>query len=300
MSEAPAGSRSYTCPWCGHTGTGTELSCPSCGATVDVRQVQSASGWSELPGRRDMAKLQFGHSTCQIEGTYVPVAEMNLAAGDWVYFNHHVLLWMDPGIKLGTMSLAGGWKRLLAGMPLIMANAMGPGHVAFSRDLPGETIALPLQPGQTIDVREHLFMVATWAVGYTWFSTDIWVRTGSGNESKTEYPLGMMMDRFGASQQPGLLLLHAGGNVFVRHLAAGESILVKPTALLFKDSAVRMHLHFEQPAGVLSTLRFGASYRQIWLRLWGPGRVAIQSIAERLEGESHYLTASSAATQHSW
>ena len=300
MDTNSTAARSYRCPWCAREGTGTELSCPSCGAEIDVREVKSESGWVELPGRRDMAKLQFGHSTCQIEGTYVPVAEMSLAPGDWVYFAHHVLLWMDPAVKIAAMSLAGAWKRMLAGMPLVMTTAMGPGHIAFSRDLPGETIALPLQPGQTVDVREHLFMVATAAVGYTWFSSNIWLTTGSGNERKTEYPLGMMMDRFGASQQPGLLLLHAGGNVFVRQLAAGETILVKPTALLFKDTSVGMHLHFERPAGMFSTFRFGATYQQVWLRLAGPGRVAIQSVAPHLEGESNYLTGSSPATQHSW
>jgi uncharacterized protein (AIM24 family) len=301
QSAPPSGpSRSYTCPWCGHTGTGAELSCPSCGASVDVQQVKSHSGWSELPGRRDMAKLQFGHSTCQIEGTYVPVAEMNLAAGDWVYFNHHVLLWMDTVVKVSAMSLAGGWKRMLAGMPLIMTQAMGPGHIAFSRDLPGETIALPLQVGQTVDVREHLFMVATGSVGYTWFNSDIWIRTQNGNETETHYPIGMFLDRFGAAQQPGLLLLHAGGNVFVRQLAEGESILVKPTALLFKDSSVHMHLHMEQPAGNLMTWRSSSAYQQIWLRLRGPGRVAIQSHAPHLEGAHNYVSSSSRATTHRW
>ena len=39
----------------------------------------------ELPGRKDMAKIQFGNSFCQIEGQYVPVADMNLAPEDSVY-----------------------------------------------------------------------------------------------------------------------------------------------------------------------------------------------------------------------
>ena len=53
----------------------------------------SKSGWAQLPGRKDMAKLQFGNSFCQIEGAYVPVADMKLAPEDSVYFTHHVLLW---------------------------------------------------------------------------------------------------------------------------------------------------------------------------------------------------------------
>ena len=54
-------------------------------------------------------------------------------------------------------------------MPLVMTQAQGPGHIAFSRDAPGEMIALPLQPGQAVDVREHFFLVATANVTYDWF-----------------------------------------------------------------------------------------------------------------------------------
>ena len=76
--------RTHTCPWCGLVTDGTQLSCPACGATVDVESVVTNSGWTELPGRRDMAKLQFGSSHCQIEGTYVPVADFNLSPADGI------------------------------------------------------------------------------------------------------------------------------------------------------------------------------------------------------------------------
>src|SRR5881397_3380234 len=143
LAAASSSGRSYTCSWCGMASDGTALSCPACGAGVDVKAVVSRSGWSELPGRRDMAKLQFGNSYCQIEGTYVPVADMNLAANDWVYFSHHVLLWMDTQVKVSAMSLKGAWKRMLAGMPLIMTQAMRPGPTAWGDDL----AAAPAGPG---------------------------------------------------------------------------------------------------------------------------------------------------------
>lgn len=300
-SAPPAGSsgRSYTCTWCGQAGDGSGLSCPACGAAVDVRDVVSNSGWSKLPGRRDMAKLQFGHSYCQVEGTYVPVADMNLAAGDWVYFSHHVLLWMDTQVKVTAMSMKGAWKRMLAGMPLIMTQAQGPGHIAFSRDTPGEMISLPLQPGQAVDVREHLFMVATGAVTYDWFSSNIWFSTREGDETETHYPLGMLLDRFQSAEAPGLLLLHAAGNVFVRNLAAGETILVKPTAFLFKDTTVRMQLHIEKPAGTWRSWRSWGD-RYLWLRLHGPGRVAVQSAFEPLEDNGRTIVDHSGATTRQW
>jgi len=292
--------RKYKCPWCGHHGDGSELTCPACGAGIDVRAIVTDSGWVELPGIKDMTSIQFGKSQCQIEGLYVPVADMNLSDEDSVYFAHHVLLWMDPQVSISAMSLKGAWKRMLAGMPLIMTEARGPGHIAFSKDAAGELVALPLQPGQAIDVREHVFMVATGNVAYDWFRTGIWYTATQGNESETHYPLGMFMDRFSAPQKPGLLILHAAGNCFVRDLRQNETFLVKPTALLFKDPTVQMQLHIEQPAGQSFSWFSNWSNRYIWVRLYGPGRVAVQSAFEKLEDTAGRITNHCGATFQQW
>jgi uncharacterized protein (AIM24 family)/predicted RNA-binding Zn-ribbon protein involved in translation (DUF1610 family) len=299
-SAAPG--RIETCPWCGwsaQSASAATRSCPQCGAALQVRSAASRSGWLKLPPRKDMAKLQFGNSSCQIEGLYVPVAEMNLAADGSVYFSHHVLLWVDPAVKITTMSMRGGWKRMFAGMPLIMTQAQGPGHIAFSKDKPGELIALPLQPGQGVDVREHMFLTATSNVEYDWFQSQIWYQVQAGDDTETHHPVGMFMDRFSSPASPGLLLLHAGGSVLVRELAASESILVKPSALIFKDPLVQMQLHFEHPGSGM--LRWGSwTNRSIWLRLIGPGRVAIQSVFERAEHEGASIVSHSYATSQQW
>jgi uncharacterized protein (AIM24 family) len=261
------------------------------------------SGWAELPGVRDMAKIQFGQSFCQIEGTYVPVADFKLAAGDGVYFTHHLLLWKDEQVQISNMPLAKGWKRLFAGLPLIMTQAAGPGRIAFSKDAPGELIALPLDPGQSVDVREHVFMIATSSVAYDWFQTGIWFSTRNGDERETIYPIGMFMDRFSAGQTPGLLLLHGNGNVFVRNLQPGQTISVKPTALLFKDPTVRMHLHLEYPGGGYGTFSSWGRWanRHVWLRLIGPGRVAVQSHFEHMEDSGMSIVQMEPmATQRQW
>ena len=136
MSATPVVSgRTYTCHWCGTISDGAALTCPACGSTINVSEIVTPTGWIELPGRKDMAKLQIGKSSCQIEGMYVPVADFNLAQGDSVYFAHHVLLWKEMSVNIGMMSMKGAWKRAFAGMPIFMTQAVGPGHIAFSRDL---------------------------------------------------------------------------------------------------------------------------------------------------------------------
>jgi len=299
VEDAPSGGTSSKCSWCGAAFDGDPQSCPKCGAILHAHNVVTRSGWGQLPGRKDMAKLQFGNSVCQIEGAYVPVADMKLAPEDSVYFAHHVLLWKDPQIQITTMSLKGGWKRLFAGMPLIMTQAQGPGHIAFSKDDPGELIALPLQPGESVDVREHLFLAANTQVAYDWFNPNVWFSTRSGDDTETHYPIGMFMDRFSAGDTPGLLLLHAGGNVFVRELGPGQTILIKPSALIFKDPLVQMHLHFERPSSMFSGWgNWGNRY--LWLRLFGPGRVAVQSVFEPIEGEARNISNFSYATEQRW
>ena len=267
-----------------------------------VEEKISASGWEEQPAVEDMARIKFGRSTCQIEGTLVPVADMNLVDGDGVYFSHHVLLWTEPTVHLQAMPMQKAWTRVRGGLPLVMMQAHGPGHVAFSHDDPGETVVVPLQHGQAIDVCEHRFLVATTNVDYDWYPSNVWIVTGSGDDRETHYPLGMNIDRFVATQGPGLLVLHSPGNTFVRDLREGEAICIQPSSLLYKDPSVGMQLHLEYPrdqSGGGGWLSSSYSNRTVWLRMWGPGRVAVQSVFERPES-SRMINSHSPATEQRW
>src|ERR1700679_978193 len=126
MAEGDSSTTTYTCPWCHSEGDGGGTSCATCGAPVDVRLRTTTSGWTEMPAIPDMAKIQFGQSSCQIEGVFVPVAEMNLAAGDSVYFGHDALLWQDAAVQLGALSLRKAWDRMRSGLPIVMLEATGP------------------------------------------------------------------------------------------------------------------------------------------------------------------------------
>jgi uncharacterized protein (AIM24 family) len=296
----PPQTGAYTCPYCRIPSGTPDRTCPHCGAPVDIRAHVSDSGWAEQPGIRDMARIQFGRSTCQISGVYVPVADMNLYEGEWVYFSHHVLLHTAPSVTLDALKMATGWNRRLAGMPLIMMTATGPGHIAFSHDHPGETVAIPLMPNQAMDVVEHRFLVATGNVNYNWEQSGIWYQTGSGDDREMRYPLGMTMDRFRAEAAPGLLLLHAPGNVFLRDLAHGQHILIQPSALLYKDPTVQMNLHFEYPGGSYWFSRASQQCLTAWLALHGPGRVAVQSVFERPETVGYVTDSCWGSTTHHW
>jgi uncharacterized protein (AIM24 family) len=297
--STPTTTSSYTCPYCRNQSDGGGTACDRCGAPIDIRLKVSDSGWVKQPAIKDMARIRFNRSTAQISGTQVPVAEMKLDAADSVYFSHHVFLHSDPGVRLEALKMGGGWNRMLAGIPLIMMQASGPGHIAISADRPGETLAIPLPAGHAVDVVEHRFLVATTNVQYQWERSGIWFTTKDGDEQEWHYPLGQMMDRFTARDGHGLLLLHGPGNTFIRDLNHGQSILVQPNALIWKDPTVRMNLHVEYPRGQywFSSARWQA--KSMWLRLTGPGRIAIQSVFEPPEMVGSIVN-SSPSTTHYW
>lgn len=328
MTTPPPPESSYTCRYCRQASDVLGHSCPRCGAPTDVRAVISRSGWVKQLPIKDMARIQFGQSQVQIEGRQVPVADFKLAGPEWIYFGHHTLLWCDPTVSLQQMSMRGGWKRMMAGLPIVMAQASGPGQIGLADSHVGEMVALPLQAGQSIIVREHRFLCATGNIEYDWQASSIWYVTSDGDDQETHHPLGMYEDRFVAKDGPGLVLLHSPGNTFIRDLAPGEAILMKPTAMLYRDITVTAHLHLEYPNSSLATHAMGGllgmagsvvgelagglfakkiakvtssswSNRNVWLRLVGPGRVAMQSVFER-EETSNYIQRSSQATEQRW
>lgn len=240
--------------------------CSTCGAPLNLRNLVSDSGWREAPRIRDMTEIHFGQSTCQIEGEIVPVAELGLAAGDSVFFEHHVLLWKDEHLPMSVLPLQGGAKRALAGMPFIVSVAHGPGRVAFSRDATGELVVLPLHPGMELDAREHAFLLASHHINYSYVRIKGLRNILFGGQ-------GMFMDRFVTTTQPGLLLLHGYGNVFERVLKPGETIVLEPGAFLYKDASVTMEIETQK----LTTGFFGGTGMNL-AKMTGPGRVGIQSM----------------------
>ncbi len=115
--------------------------------------------------------------------------------------------------------------------------------------------------------------------------------TSDGNDRETHYPIGMYLDRFTAPQQPGLLVLHAPGNVLVRTLDAGQSLLVAPESFVYSDIGVDIGLQVDHPhnAGWAWSRLGNRGTRYLWVRLTGPGRVAVTSACRR-EDPTHSIS----------
>jgi len=228
-------SQQIQCRWCRAQSPTTATSCERCGAPLDIRDTVSDAGWRMAPRIRDLTQIKFWSSVAQVDGTVVPVVDVELGADDWVFFEHHVMLWKDENVAMSVMDTPGGAKRILAGMPFVLSVAQGPGRVSLSRDAPGEIVMLPVEPGMELDAREHAMLMASAGLTFTFEKIQ-------GLKSMMALGSGMYLDRYIAQEAPGLLILHGYGNVMQRQLAEGEAILVEPGGFLYKDASVTMEI----------------------------------------------------------
>ena len=221
--------------------------------------------------------LRVADMTISIDGELVPVVDIMLGNQLSIYFEHHILLWKHPGVQIGFKSLRGMAKRFFAGLQIFITEAQGPGNISFSRDSVGQVVALRLQPGQLVEVREHQFLVATSNIDYGFTFVQ-----GAANIlfSRT----GLFVDQFTCRGGEGMLLLHGYGNVFEKTLAPGETLDVEPGAWLWKDPSVQMTVTTVAGSqrgggifGAIGGLMAGASI--ILNRFTGPGRLGIQSMS---------------------
>jgi len=206
-----------------------------------------------------------------IAGELVPVLVVDLAPGQTVFFEHHILLWKDPSVEFRVRPLGGMVKRLIAGMELLIVEAVGPGQIAFSRDGVGQVFPMRLAPGQELDTREHQFLAATGNVGFTW-------QRVRGISNMLFGGTGFFIDKFQADAEEGIVWLHGHGNVFEKTLSPGDQFDVEPGGWLYKDPCVQMETNYQGlTAGLLGGMRLACN------RFTGPGRVGLQSMSVVVE-----------------
>jgi uncharacterized protein (AIM24 family) len=140
----------------------------------------------------------------------------------------------------------------------------------------GQIVPLRLQQGQTVEVREHQFLMATSNVDYNCTFVK-----GAANILFSS--TGLFIDQFTAANGEGLVVLHGYGNVFEKTLAPGQALDVEPGAWLWKDPSVQMTTTTVAGSqrggglmGAIGGLMAGSSI--LLNRFIGPGRIGLQSM----------------------
>jgi uncharacterized protein (AIM24 family) len=184
-----------------------------------------------------------------------------------VFFEQHNLLWKHPAVEVTVRPPNGGYR---PGAQVFMAEARGPGMIAFSGDSLGRVVPIHMHPGRQIEVRAHQFLAATVGVEHG----QVHVK---GPPDLLHGGKGFAIDRFEARQSDGVLWIYAYGQVFEKDLAEGESIDIEPHAWLYKDTSMRMESIVQR----FTTGAFNGHANMVVNRFTGPGRVAVQSISRR-------------------
>jgi len=140
------------CPTCQAPLSAGAKFCANCGAPAP--QATTVGSYTEpVPeASNPKAPITLGDMTIRIEGELVPIVDVELGSRQTIYFEHHILLWKQPDVRLGFMGLQNAGKRFFAGLQIFISTAQGPGNIAMSREAPGQIVAMRLAPGQAIDV----------------------------------------------------------------------------------------------------------------------------------------------------
>src|SRR5437588_11521175 len=122
-----------------------------------------------------------------------------------------------------------------------------------------------LQPGQSIEVREHQFLAASDNIAYTFTRV-------RGIANMLFGSTGFFIDRFTAEQYEGVVFLQGYGNIFEVTLGPNEAIDVEPGGWLYKDASIRMEI---KVMGLRSGI-FAGSGQLVFNRFFGPAMLGLQ------------------------
>lgn len=213
--------------------------------------------------------------TYRVEGEWAPALVLQLdGSGESVYFADHVFFYRDPAVEMRPRVTRGAVRRWAGGMSVALMYASGTGTLALNAPRIGQIVGIHLEPGESVDIQKEHFVAATGDVVYSPVRVRGVRRMALGGN-------GLFYDRFTAApDRPGIVWVHAYGEVSTRELAEGEALDVTNGGWLAREQAVGMETVFLRPAiGLLGGNALTVT------RFTGPGRIAIQSLTPGMDGD---------------
>jgi uncharacterized protein (TIGR00266 family) len=225
----------------------------------------------------------------QIHGDDMQFVQVELDPGEAVVAEAGGMMYMEDGIAMETVfgdgsqqnsgfvgALLGAGKRLLTGESLFMTIFQNQGggkrRVAFGAPFPGKIIPLPLRElGGELIAQKDSFLCAARGVSV---GIAFQRRLGAGLFGGE----GFIMQRL---QGDGWAFVHAGGTLYERTLAPGETLRVDTGCIVAFQPSVDYDI---QLVGGIKSALFGGE-GLFFATLRGPGRVWLQSLPfSRLAG----------------
>lgn len=210
----------------------------------------------------------------RIQGTTMPVLDVQLEPNESVFSESGELSWMTASIQMTTHSQMGGGgglfgvlKRVAGGGSIFMTEYRAvqyPGEVSFATKVPGHIV--PVQVGQGMEylVHRHGFLCATPQVT---ISVGFQQSLGAGIFGGS----GFLLQRISGY---GMAWLELSGELITKNLAPGEVLLVHPGHVGAFQSSVGFQI---TTVPGIKNLIFGGD--GIFLAvLTGPGTIWLQTL----------------------
>ncbi|MFL5385625.1 MAG: TIGR00266 family protein [Longimicrobiaceae bacterium] len=225
----------------------------------------------------------------EIHGNEMQFVEVELDPGEAAVAEAGGMMFMEDGIAMETIfgdgskkqsgflgALMGAGKRLLTGESLFMTvflnQGQGKRRVAFAAPYPGKILPIHLgQLGGELITQKDSFLAAAKGVSVgIAFQKRLGVGLFGGE--------GFIMQRL---EGDGLAFIHAGGTLYERTLAPGETLRVDTGCIVAFQPSVSYDI---QMVGGIKSAFFGGE-GLFFATLQGPGKVWLQSLPlSRLSG----------------
>jgi uncharacterized protein (TIGR00266 family) len=223
----------------------------------------------------------------RIQGTTMPVLEVQLDPNESVFSESGELSWMTQSIQMTTHTQMGGggglfgvFKRAIAGGSIFMTEYRAwqyPGEVAFATKVPGHIVPVQVGQGNEYMVHRHGFLCATPQVALTvGFQQNLGAGIFGGD--------GFILQRVGGY---GTAWLELSGELIRKDLQPGEMLRVHPGHVGAFMASVSFQI---TTVPGIKNMIFGGD--GIFLaQLVGPGTVWLQTLPiSRLAHQiAHYL-----------
>ena len=210
----------------------------------------------------------------RIQGTTMPVLEVQLDPNESVYSESGELSWMTGSVQMATHTQMGGGgglfgvlKRVAGGGSIFMTEYRAfqyPGEVAFATKVPGHIVPVELGQGPEYMVHRHGFLCATPQVTIgVGFQQSLGAGIFGGD--------GFLLQKVGGV---GTAWLELSGELIVKNLAPGETLRVHPGHVGAFQSSVAFQI--TMVPGIRNMV-FGGDGLFLAV-LTGPGQVWLQTL----------------------
>lgn len=230
----------------------------------------------------------------RIQGTTMPVLDIQLDPNESVFSESGELSWMSASIQMTTHTQMGGggglfgvFKRAIAGGSIFMTEYRAiqyPGEVSFATKVPGHIVPIQVNPGQELMVHRHGFLCATDQVTLTiGFQQSLGAGIFGGD--------GFILQRLGGM---GTAWIELSGELIQKNLQPGEVWRVHPGHVGAFQASVGFQI---TTVPGIKNMIFGGD--GIFLAmLTGPGRVWLQTlpISKLAHQLMHYMPQGEART----